>query len=136
MESGTNTLSDQQKEELARLGVTLCYLHGSVASGIARPDSDLDVAVLFEQKPADSIQSTTDVIAALQGFAPDRKKDVAILNETSPLLRQIVASTGVLLYQRSFDDRLRFSMRTIKEYEYSKHIVKLGQDIVIQRALS
>lgn len=38
---------DAVRAELAQAGVSLAYLFGSVAQGRERPDSDLDVAVLF-----------------------------------------------------------------------------------------
>lgn len=119
---------------LRRLGVVLCYLHGSIASGTSRENSDADIAVLFEKAPADSIEATAAVHQALSGLVPGREIDVAILNEASPLLRQIVASTGKLLYARSPDDALRFELRAMHDYEYSRHVVRLGQELALKRA--
>ena len=128
------TLNDQQKQALRDVGVVLCYLHGSVAEGIARDDSDADIAVLFEQRPEDSIPATATILDALAGFLPEREKDIAILNEASPLLRQTVASGGMLLYARSPDDALRYQLQAMHEYEYSRHVVKLGQELVFNNA--
>ena len=128
------TLTPQQRAKLAELGVVLCYLHGSVAKGIARDDSDIDIAVLFDRMPDDVIGATGALIQALAGLAQGRELDIAILNEASPLLKQIVASTGKLLYARSTEDELRFQIRAMHEYEDSRHIVRLGQEIAMKRA--
>ncbi len=130
----TITLSERQKQALEKLGVVLCYLHGSVAAGTAHKDSDVDVAVLFEKMPKDVISTEGVLYSSLAGLVPGRKLDIALLNEASPLLKQIVASTGTLLYARSEDDTLQFVLRAMHEYEYSKHVVSLGQELVFQRA--
>lgn len=127
------TLTKEQKIALQELHVVLCYLHGSVASGVARPESDADIAVLFETAPKDPLQATTMILEALHGLFPARSLDIAILNEASPLLKQIVASTGELLYARSPDDALRFELRAMHDYEHSKYVVRLGQDLALKR---
>ena len=38
-------------------GVVAAYLFGSVARGVDRPDSDIDVAVLFDESPALTLDS-------------------------------------------------------------------------------
>ncbi|OGG72638.1 hypothetical protein A3A38_00145 [Candidatus Kaiserbacteria bacterium RIFCSPLOWO2_01_FULL_53_17] len=127
-------ISEKQRLELKKLGVVLLYLHGSVAAGTAREDSDADIAVLFELTPKDPIQATTAILEALRGLIPGRELDIAILNGASPLLKQIVASRGKLLYARSPEDALRFELRAMHEYEYSRHVVRLGQELVLKRA--
>ena len=134
MENNTFQLTDHQKAALEKLGVVLCYLHGSVVAGTTRNDSDADVAVLFEEMPKDPIGITGKLIDIFAGFIQGRELDIAILNEASPLLKQIVASEGRVLYARSSDDTLRFELRAMHEYEYSKHRVRLGQELVLQRA--
>ncbi len=126
-------LYTKQKTELKKLGVVLLYLHGSVAAGTAREDSDVDIAVLFENKPDDSVGATTAIMQIFRGTIPEHKLDIAILNEASPLLKQIVASAGKLLYERSQGDSLEFELRAMHDYEYSKHVVKLGTDLILNR---
>ncbi|RJQ35658.1 nucleotidyltransferase domain-containing protein [Candidatus Parcubacteria bacterium] len=130
----TVRLTDDQQKRLRRIGAVLCYAHGSVIHGTSRQDSDLDIAVLFERMPEDPVGMTGRILGALEGYMPGHSKDIAILNEASPLFRQIVASTGMLLYARSPEDTLQFELRSMHEYEYSRHIVRLGQEIVMKRA--
>jgi len=124
------SLSENQRRSLQKIGVVLLYVHGSVAAGRARKDSDVDIAVLFEQAPADSVRATADIVTALSGLEAGREMDIAILNDASPLLKQGVAIRGTLLYARSADDDLRFQIQTMHEYESSRHIVRIGQEAV------
>jgi len=126
-------LSGLQRAELARLGVVLCYLHGSLAASNARRDSDADIAVLFDEMPPDVIALTGSLLQALEGFAPGRELDIAILNEASPLFNQSVAAHGMCLYSRSEDDETRFQVRAMHEYEDSRHVAKVGRDAVLAR---
>lgn len=124
-------LTETQHLALEKLGVVLLYLHGSVAAGTARKDSDVDIAVLFEAMPKDPIGATTTILEVLRGLVPAREMDIAILNEASPLLRQAVASHGIVLYARTPDDTLRFQLRAMHDYEYSRHVVRLGQELIL-----
>ncbi len=126
-------LSGAQQNALENIGVVLLYLHGSVASGKARSDSDVDVAVLFAQTPRDTVQATTNIVEALRGYESPREMDVAILNDASPLLKQSVAAHGVLLFARSEQDDLEFQIRTMHEYEASRRIVRIGQEAILAR---
>lgn len=134
MDTATLRLTDAERGELARLGVVLCYLHGSVAQGVAQQDSDVDVAVLFDEMPEDVITITGSLLQTLERFARGRELDVAILNEASPLFRQAVASRGCLLYSRSPDDALKFELRSMHDYEYSRPVARLGQKLALERA--
>ena len=133
MENSELSLTEDQKTSLQKLNVVLLYLHGSVAAGTARANSDADVAALFEKTPTDSIEATAAIHEALRGLFPERELDVAILNEASPLLKQAVASEGKLLYARSSDDTLRYELRAMHDYEYSRHVVRLGQELLLKR---
>ena len=124
METREYTLSEPQKAALQKLGVVLVYLHGSVAAETARNDSDVDIAALFEKMPDDIIRATGKLVGIFAGLIPGRELDIAILNEASPLLKQIVASTGKLLYARSPDDTLRFELRAMDEYEDHSHFIR------------
>ncbi|MFH1098909.1 MAG: nucleotidyltransferase domain-containing protein [Candidatus Uhrbacteria bacterium] len=120
------SLTEEMKRQLVQLGVMLCYAHGSVVKGTAMRESDLDVAVLFDEMPADALRVMAQVTDALSGLAPGRELDIAILNEASPLFKQVVAVEGHILYARSEDDRIRFEFRAMHEYESSKHIHRIA----------
>ena len=128
------SLSQEQRAALEKIGVTLAYLHGSVSKDIARDDSDVDVAVLFESAQKDTVRATADVVAALQGLEASREMDVAILNTASPLFAQNVAVHGELLYARGERDVMSFYLRAMHEYEFSRRIAEIGRSSVFARA--
>ncbi|MBI1851051.1 MAG: nucleotidyltransferase domain-containing protein [Planctomycetes bacterium] len=98
-------------------GVRLAYLFGSVAKGTERLDSDLDVAVLLDDRiPRDRygdvlVQLTTDLI----GLTHTNDVDVVILNEAPPLLAFNVLSTG-RVFLGEHDDRVDFEFDAIRRY--------------------
>lgn len=135
MEQGEFILTNIQRAALKKMAVVLLYVHGSIASGQAGKESDVDVAVLFEHSPEDPVRATTAIVEALQGFVPGREMDVAILNDASPLLAQSVASRGKLLFARSPADDLLFQVRAMHEYESSRRITRIGQELNLARSL-
>lgn len=126
MEQTPLALTDDMTRGLAQLGVVLCYAHGSVINGTAMRESDLDIAILFNAMPENALRTTTQIANALGDLAPRRELDIAILNEASPLFKQVVAVEGLLLYARSEDDRIRFEVHAMHEYEDSKGIRAIG----------
>ncbi len=81
-------------------GVVLAYLFGSQAEGMARPSSDVDIAVLLppsaprEQFPQARLNLTN---ALMDVFHKD--VDLVILNEAPPLLAHQVVKFGRILYE-------------------------------------
>jgi predicted nucleotidyltransferase len=117
---------DPAEERLAHAlasvrGVRLAYLFGSRARGRNRSDSDFDVAILVD----DSLLAGTDDRATLIRRLADRlgrevssaHLDLVILNSAPVLLRHRVLRDGVLLFQRSPEDRVRFTTRLIQDYQ-------------------
>ena len=91
----------QQRGRLAAVaeehGVDLVLLFGSVATGRARPESDLDLAVRF----SGSVPTMTEVSRlqmALQELFPERQVDLAILNRADPLFLKQITDACELLY--------------------------------------
>lgn len=101
--------------------VRLAWLHGSRARGTARPDSDIDVAVLLEDAHTANPTAIKDSIWRLAGAlgreVPSDRLDLVLLNHAPALLRHRVVRDGVLLFARSEPERVRFVLRTIREYQ-------------------
>lgn len=133
MEQTPLSLTEDMTRELARLGVVLCYVHGSVVKGTAMRESDLDIAVLFDTMPEHTLRVSTHIADTLGSIAHGRELDIAILNEASPLFKQVVAAEGSLLYARSEDDRIRFEVQAIHEYESSKYLHRIAFRAIMAR---
>ena len=70
---------------------------GSTVTGRTHAQSDCDLGVLFEHRPA-SLGVLADVVADLQAVSPGRDIDVGVLNHADPLFFKLVMEHGRLLY--------------------------------------
>lgn len=107
--------SSRKLADLARrYGVSLVVLFGSEAKGAGREDSDVDLAVWTEKRL--SPRREIALMAEMSGLFPGRTTDVAILNESSPLLRFEVSKAGVPLYEERPGAFLRFRLMAVRQY--------------------
>lgn len=97
-------------------GIVCVYLFGSVARGSARPDSDVDVAVLFERdSPSTLAESGVGVSGELErrlGCAVD----LVVLNRASADLVHRVLRDGIVVVDRDPSTRMRFEVRARNAY--------------------
>jgi uncharacterized protein len=98
--------------------IQAAYVFGSVATGRARPDSDIDVAVLVDERasPNGTLKVRLQLMADLGSALGRSDVEVVILNESPILLAHRVLSQGVLVYERSATQRVRFQVRTASRY--------------------
>ncbi len=103
-------------------GIAVLVAFGSRATGKARPDSDLDVAVLPAEE--EGLARGTHrrhrlriaVAAALAHLASDERVDVVLLDEAPDTLRQRVMEHGRMVLCRDPAAWRRLRVRTMKEY--------------------
>ena len=88
-----------------RLEIDTVWIFGSQARGEARPDSDLDLAVLFRRTPTPGELMEARAEAELLA---DRPVDLVDLDRASPLLAMQVLRHGRLLVDRDPHRRIRF----------------------------
>jgi predicted nucleotidyltransferase len=96
--------------------VAAAYLFGSVARGQARPDSDVDVGVLFRERPAARL---ADPALRLQDELAARLElpvQVVTLNDAPPDLLHRVLRDGRLLLDRDRALRIRFEVKARNAY--------------------
>ena len=98
--------------------IQAAYVFGSVATGRARPDSDVDVAVLVDRrvKRAQMLKYRLKLMADLGSALRRSDVEVVILNEAPPLLAHRVLSQGRLVFERSAPARVRFQVKTGARY--------------------
>jgi predicted nucleotidyltransferase len=87
-----------------RHGVKLAVLFGSLVTGKASRDSDIDLAVLLDTKNPPGFgevpqRAPVRLLTDLLHFLGTSKLDLVILNRADALLRYEVARTGKPLYQ-------------------------------------
>lgn|GEM_PF-561562 len=99
-------------------GLSILALFGSRAQGRARPDSDLDVAIL----PSSEVESEgrrklqARVAAAVTHLAPEGRVDVVFLDEAPELLRHRIFTTGRAVLCRDLGAWKELRVRTMREH--------------------
>lgn len=91
----------QRRRRLSRIAqkydLRLVLALGSSVTGQRHPRSDLDIAVLFDQRPVD-FRTQAELSHALQKIFPELEVDLAVLNYTDPLFLKNIAESCWLLY--------------------------------------
>ncbi|MEQ9319692.1 MAG: nucleotidyltransferase domain-containing protein [Polyangiaceae bacterium] len=103
----------------ARSGVVAAaWVFGSVARGDARPDSDLDVAVLLSDPAATAVTHRRELfeLAALLESTSQRHVDLVILTLHDPIIAHRVLSEGVLVHDADPRRRVDFTADAIARY--------------------
>jgi predicted nucleotidyltransferase len=106
-------------------GVIAAWLFGSAYKDRTRPDSDIDVGVLFVAPP--TLDEWLALHADLQDSLSFEDVDLVILNGKSPVLR-FEAISGLLLYCRNRTEMATFVSLTARQYEDSMALMARGYD--------
>ena len=114
-----------------RHDISLAYLFGSCVSGTARPDSDVDVAILFDHPPTPAL---LDRLTEDLGAATERRVDLVVLNTAPPLLAREVIARGHLVICRDEDQRVWFETRTTARYQDTAHLRRVQYAYLRERA--
>lgn len=97
-------------------GIVCAWLFGSVARGTARPDSDVDIAILCERDPPPTLDASAPAMGGDIEAATGLPVDLVILNRAPVDLIHRVLRDGVLLVERDRDARVRFEVKARNEY--------------------
>lgn len=98
--------------------VELAYLFGSFARGRERAESDIDVAILVGPIASGDARPTLAILLDRLGkVVPSDRLDLVLLNDAPSLLRHRILSTGIVLVERTTLARVRFTTRTIRDYQ-------------------
>jgi len=117
-------VSEQSKENLENMVSDICsretaimaaYVFGSVARGRPGPSSDLDVAVLLDERCLQefSVPSFMSQIEKARGG----RADVVVLNRADEIVKREVRCSGRLVFERDPQVRKRFEVSSRKSYE-------------------
>lgn len=101
--------------EASSSGLAAVYLFGSTARGTSRPDSDIDLGLLFSDLPDLTLHSRIfDLEAALERRL-GRPVDAVVLNRAPMDLRARVLRNGRLILDIDRSRRIAFEVRTRNE---------------------
>ncbi|MDE3091325.1 MAG: nucleotidyltransferase domain-containing protein, partial [Chloroflexota bacterium] len=98
--------------------VVVAYLFGSVAKGTARPQSDVDVAVLFDARLDRFARADRflDLLGRIPSELSTHEFDLRLLNDTTPVFLAQVIGSGEPIYARSRREQIDFEVRAMTEY--------------------
>jgi predicted nucleotidyltransferase len=101
---------EQAVEALRAAGARFAYLHGSMVSGTARPDSDVDVAAWWDTGGRDETAPVSFDVDLPAGI------DLLVLNRAPLEIAGRVAVNGRLLFEDDAAARVRWEATTRKIY--------------------
>ncbi|WP_432821438.1 type VII toxin-antitoxin system MntA family adenylyltransferase antitoxin [Trichloromonas sp.] len=102
--------------ELSKLEhLELAYLHGSAASGRMRPDSDIDLALLFSRGKIPSGLLLLQYAAQLESVLAS-PVHFGLLDLSNPVFAKEVLSSGLVLYEKDSSFSNEFAMYVFSFY--------------------
>ncbi len=99
-----------------KAGVAAVYLFGSVARGSSRPDSDVDVGVLYEAAPAAELTAQPFGDEAELTERLGRRAQIVVMNSAPVDLIHRVLRDGLLAHEANRSRRIAFEVRARNEY--------------------
>ncbi|MBK9264644.1 MAG: nucleotidyltransferase domain-containing protein [Polyangiaceae bacterium] len=102
--------------EAQQYGVVAAYLFGSFARGTGRSDSDVDIAVLYAQAPAPTLDAQPFRLEGELERAVGRPVQVVNLHSAPIDLVHRILRDGKLLLDRDRSARIAFEVRARNEY--------------------
>lgn len=120
-------MNENFKQKLNKNGVSLAFLFGSQAKGFTHNNSDVDIAVLLDEKikPKKYFDKSIELADLFKDLYPNKERQVVILNQATPLLKHEVLAGGKLLFSESDDDFIKFNLQAVHQYEDTKPIREL-----------
>ncbi len=102
-------------------GVAGVYLFGSQAKKKIKKESDVDIAVLFEEGFVPDFRSQLEMREALSASL-NKEVDLVLLNRGNPILKYQVLKYGELLLNNNPSWVNNFFVRTLMEYDDLKRV--------------
>lgn len=123
------------KKVLKKEGVVLAYLFGSKARGESYQESDVDIAVLFDEKikKDEYLKKEGRLIGVFSEIYPKKEINIINLNISSTLLKQNVVLEGKPIYIKDKIKKILFQVSTLHQYEDYLHLSKIYSHFLHQR---
>jgi uncharacterized protein len=116
--------------------VRAAILFGSRATGRARTDSDIDVAVLLDPQlaPSQPYERLSRLIRALATELAADRLDIVVLNEAPPALAFQILKYGRVAFERDARDLHRLRVRTYSQHADYQHTERVFREATRRRA--
>ncbi|KRT73330.1 MAG: polymerase beta domain-containing protein, protein [Deltaproteobacteria bacterium CSP1-8] len=113
----TAKIRDAVSAVARRHGIALVLLFGSFAAGNTRENSDVDIAVRFQDREV-SLRRLLEVQEELSGIFPGREIDAVSLERADPLFMKKIAERFLVLYEEpgAADAFLRLAFKRYQDH--------------------
>lgn len=115
-----------------REDILLAFVFGSFLEGRLTGESDIDIAILFKERPdLSQLSEIMEGISRITGL----ETDIVVLNNASPIIKMQVLKKGRVI--KKVDDFVYNELfsRTIKEYDDLKRIRKEQEKNILRGRL-
>lgn len=120
-------------EVFEREPVLFAYLFGSVATGRARADSDVDVAVYLDPAtpPEEYLNLSLRLAAALSDASDVGRIEVLVLNDAPLDIQGHAVTERTILYSRDEPTRIEYESLTLRQYwDWRIHADALDRELI------
>lgn len=124
----------------ASQNVRMAYLHGSHALGTEDRESDIDIAVLTDEKLSkeERFALQLDLMGKMADalHVPLERIDLIILQDCPPLLKYNVIRKGSCAFERDRSERVLFELHVEQEYDDESYYLDQEAELTLHRILS
>jgi predicted nucleotidyltransferase len=122
-------ITDQFREQQ---GVVAVLIYGSHAKGVARPDSDVDIAVLYDPPHVPSPLELWEFRQILDRAFPC-EIDLICLNNADPIIGNQIYKHHQVILMNDSKQLAEYFARLSSEYAELKEFIKPMEDQILQR---
>lgn len=126
-------------EIMARHSAVLGYLFGSAARGAMGPHSDIDVAVLFDEKiNIDEQSKNREMIRdeITSNFKVEYADVINLNQQTNPVLRYDAVLEGEAILVKDTSIKARLARAVLREFEDTRHLRETSYRILREQIKS
>ena len=125
---------------MERHDILVGYLFGSAARGKMGPHSDIDVAVLFDEKKVPEIKQFDEKLAIASEITDAFSvKDADVINlnqQTNPVLRYDAVILGEVIFVRNSSVKNQLVRAVLREYEDTRYLRETSYRILREQIKS
>lgn len=119
---------------MQRENVVVAYLFGSCARRMAKPNSDVDIAVLLDGRGEELYEAFRRLLVGVCDTLETERVDLLLLSSAPPSLRFEVMTTGTVLYARSDEALNDFEADVTRRYLDTAPLRAVQGEYLRQRA--
>jgi len=134
-----NELKQKMADSLSQeKDILFAYLFGSATRGGFNEESDLDIAVYFDNrmKPEEQFQNRLRLMEYLQNRTGRKVEVVNFAEITSIFFKFVIIKEGKVILERDHSSRVDFELKTMNDYYDFQPFLREYNRSYIERSLS